>query len=1054
MTTWRRSTSLAVMLVLGAATLAAAQTGRATVREYRKVIRTYPFSDPNPIPQVGRIYPYFRFEGYTDTPVDREWTVVELENAFLRVAILPEIGGKIWSAIEKSTGRSFIYDNHVVKFRDIAMRGPWTSGGIEPNYGIIGHTPNCATPVDYTTKVTPDGATVEIGVLDLLTRTPWRLVITLPHDKAYFTTRSVWHNQTPIEQPYYTWMNTGIKAAGNLELIYPGTHYLGHGGEASAWPINATGRNLSFYEQNDFGPYKSYHVFGRYSDFFGAYWHDDDFGMARYSTRDDKLGKKAWIWGLSRQGMIWETLLTDTDGQYVEVQSGRLFNQAAEGSTFTPFKHRGFDPYSTDTWTEFWFPVIGTRGYVKANDHGALNVVLPGTVRPGAGKGSPAVTSQALELRFSPVVAVNDTLEVLDGDRVVYTAKLALRPLETWSQSVSVNVPAARLHIRVGNWMEYRPVAADELSRPTQSPQDFDWESVQGLHLKGKEWMRQRDYVQAQAALEACLKKDGHYLPALADLAVVRYRAMDYQGAWELARRGLAIDTYDPASNYYYGLASVRLGRTIDALDGLEVAASSPAFRSAAWTEIAKIHLRGGDLTKAREYAARVRRSSPDNFEALQVLTVVERLVRHAPPAATDADAASELPLNHFAGFERYLRNKDEKTRKEFVGSIRNEMPQETFLELAVWYHDVGLLQEARQALELAPQNDEVLYWLAFVQARLHDPGSTETVRKADAASPRLVFPFRSESAPVFEWAMRQTANWRPKYYLALILWSRNEVARARDLLSQCGDAPDFAPFYAARAKALDTVSREQSLADLRRAAGIDPREWRFGKLLTERFIEDKAFDQALEIATRYFKASPDNYMLGMLHAKTLLLNRRFAEASEALARLNVLPYEGATEARALYREAELMVAAAEMRAGRADAALRRVNAAREWPEHLGAGKPYADDVDERLEDWLAAECTKQAQPSEARTLLERLAMSGQEKPGAGRLLAVLAAKSVGRQDAGPALEAWASEQHDARVADWGRRVFNGERPAWPAGAPTTEEWRVLAEWTIIVGGR
>ncbi len=104
--------------------------------------------------------------------------------------------------------------------------------------------------------------------------------------------------------------------------------------------------------------------------------------------------------------------------------------------------------------------------------------------------------------------------------------------------------------------------------------------------------MRQREYVQAQTALEACLKKDPNYLPALADLAIVRYRAMDYEGAWDLARRGLAIDTYDPASNYYYGLASVRLGRTVDALDGFEVAASSPAFRSAAAIELAKIHLR------------------------------------------------------------------------------------------------------------------------------------------------------------------------------------------------------------------------------------------------------------------------------------------------------------------------------------------------------------------------------------------------------------------------------------------------------------------------------
>ncbi len=156
---------------------------------------------------------------------------------------------------------------------------------------------------------------------------------------------------------------------------------------------------------------------------------------------------------------------------------------------------------------------------------------------------------------------------------------------------------------------------------------------------------------------------------------------------------------------------------------------------------------------------------------------------------------------------------------------------------------------------------------------------------------------------------MRKTDNWRPKYYLALVLWSRNDMARARDLLTSCGNAPDFAPFYAARAKAFEPVSRDQALADLRRAAELDPREWRFGKLLTERFIEDKAFGPALDTATRYFKASPDNYMLGMLHAKSLLLNRRYAEASDALAKLNVLPYEGATEGRALYREAQLMLA-------------------------------------------------------------------------------------------------------------------------------------------------
>jgi hypothetical protein len=190
-------------------------------------------------------------------------------------------------------------------------------------------------------------------------------------------------------------MNTGIKAAGNLELIYPGTHYIGHGGELFSWPMHPeNGKNLAFYEQNDFGPYKSYHVLGRYSDFFGAYWHDDDFGMGRYSARDDKLGKKAWIWGLSRQGMIWEQLLTDTDGQYVEVQSA-LFNQRRSRAPSRPSTR--LRSLLTDTWSRL-VPVKGTRGLVgtirKADRHPA------GTV-PGVGKGVPQ-DGEDVELRFSP----------------------------------------------------------------------------------------------------------------------------------------------------------------------------------------------------------------------------------------------------------------------------------------------------------------------------------------------------------------------------------------------------------------------------------------------------------------------------------------------------------------------------------------------------------------------------------------------------------------------------------------------------------------------------
>jgi hypothetical protein len=177
-----------------------------------------------------------------------------------------------------------------VKFRDVAMRGPWTSGGLEANYGIIGHAPSCAAPVDYVAYKNNDGSvSCVIGTLDLLTRSEWRIEINLPKDKAFFTTRSFWYNNTPLSQPYYHWMNLGMPSKGGLEFIFPGTHYIGHEGEYADWPVNrGNGKKINFYEQNDFGGYKSYHVVGKLTHFFGAYYHDDDDGMVRYGAYDDK----------------------------------------------------------------------------------------------------------------------------------------------------------------------------------------------------------------------------------------------------------------------------------------------------------------------------------------------------------------------------------------------------------------------------------------------------------------------------------------------------------------------------------------------------------------------------------------------------------------------------------------------------------------------------------------------------------------------------------------------------------------------------------------------
>ena len=148
-----------------------------------RMIDTYKFSDPNPIPVLTsdkRLYPYHKYYNYSHTSEKQKWNVVTMENEHIAIYVLPEVGGKVWGAIDKSNNQEFIYRNEVMKFRNIALRGPWTSGGIEFNFGIIGHTPATATPVDYLTRKNSDGSvSTFIGGMDLPSRSVWRVEINL-----------------------------------------------------------------------------------------------------------------------------------------------------------------------------------------------------------------------------------------------------------------------------------------------------------------------------------------------------------------------------------------------------------------------------------------------------------------------------------------------------------------------------------------------------------------------------------------------------------------------------------------------------------------------------------------------------------------------------------------------------------------------------------------------------------------------------------------------------------------------------------------------------------
>jgi predicted Zn-dependent protease len=930
------------------------QVSETMVKEYNKMFTTYPFSDPNTIPSPkSTLYPYTHFDTYTNEPVQKEWKVVELENPYIRVMILPEVGGKIWTAIEKSTNRPFIYYNHVIKFRDLCARGPYTSGGIESNFGVMGHTANVATPVDYKVVHNEDGSvSCIIGTLDLITRTTWRTEINLPNDKGYFTTRTHWYNNTSIEQPYYHWLNAGLPTKGNVEFLYPGNDQIGHDGEIGGWPKNTDNdKIISFYEQNDFGGPKSYHVLGQYSHFAGAYWHDYDFGMIRFGARDGKAGKKLWIWGLSEQGMIWEDILTDSDGQYWELQSGRQFNQNSEKSDLTPFKHTSFAPYGTDTWEEYWYPFLNTNGAVEANEYGALNLKYE---------------NGWLKMYFSAVQSINDSIRLKNGDHTIYSRLVKLAPMQVFIDSIKTKDSIQAWKAILGdNKLVYSfDLQSNILNRPLQSPADFDWGSAYGLYLRGKNLMDQKKFSSAEEFLTASLLKDPNFFPSIVSMSQIMYRNMRYPEALNYAKKALSIDAHAGDANYFYGIINKQLGNISDAMDGFDLASLTSEFRSAAYTELAGIYLKEKRFEKAVIYSQKATDFNRFNIAALQMEAIAFRMQMESEKANVVLNTISDYEkLSHFVNFERYMWSNKDVEKQIFIDMIRGEMPEEIFTELGVFYHNVGCVEEAKILFATAPSSTEAHYWMAYLENKPVDFANIKTT---------CSFPFRSETAEIMEKLIKTESNWKLKYHLALIYANRNRLIESNKLLIDCMKEPDDASFYAFRAnmKSINDGSREE---DLKKALELG-KIWRFRALLGTWYLEKSEPEKAVSLIKPYCLVNPDDNNAGFFFAKSLLQAKYYKEANDLLNKIAYIPAEGNLEGMNVYREVKLMLAVEQINLKKYSKAIQFVKEAMLYPAKFGGGAPYPIDIDYRLEQWISYLCyVNLGQKEEAVSMLKKI---------------------------------------------------------------------------------
>ncbi|NND31394.1 MAG: hypothetical protein HKN76_02300, partial [Saprospiraceae bacterium] len=283
-----------------------------------------------------------------------------------------------------------------------------------------------------------------------------------------------------------------------------------------------------------------------------------------------------------------------------------------------------------------------------------------------------------------------------------------------------------------------------------------------------------------------------------------------------------------------------------------------------------------------------------------------------------------------------------------------SELAYQTYLELAIDYYKIGRRDDAVAVLDLAPQHPIVDVWWSFLKFSQDSTIALEYVLNQEDLSPDLVFPYRLETLKVLQWANGKSDLWKIKYYLALNYWGLGRDREALEILNGMQENVHYAPLYTTRAhlrKQLDQDPR----SDFEHALQINKNDWRSWHQLIS-FYGEKGLNEKMLVASKEaFERIPDSYVMGMHYARALLSDKKYLASIDVLKSINVLPYEGASQGRKLWQEANLAAARDFMREQNWIKAIDLLQDSKDWPENLGVGQPF--DPDLRLSDYLLAKC-------------------------------------------------------------------------------------------------
>lgn len=946
----------------------------------------------------GRVYPLPVIERIATEPRVKQWKAVHIENEYLRLVVLPEIGGRIHIGYDKTTGYDFFYRQNVIKPALVGLAGPWISGGVEFNWPQH-HRPATFMPMESEIEQHEDGSiTIWCSDHDPMLRMKGMHGVCLHPGRAAVELKVRLFNRTQFTQTFLWWANVAVRVHEKYQSFYPTdvrlvadhakravtTFPLGNGpyygvdyGERARTGVPEDEKPGNFipdgtYAANDLSWYAnipvptSYMIVDSEGDFFGGYDHRANAGVVHVANHHVSPGKKQWTWGNHEFGYAWDRSLTDSDGPYVELMAGVYTDNQPDFSYLTPWE--------TKMFTQNWYPIRKIGVPQAANLNAALSLqVETGAARVGVCAPEPIENATITLSRGTDEIA-RWTRNIAVAEPAILTAALP--------EGVDLNTLLVTVSAGGRMLVEYDPHSI-EPAKPIAAAQEPDapeqMGTVEELYLAGVHLEQYRHATrQPELYWEEALRRDPGESRAHNKLGLWRLRRGEFERAAEhfeaaidrLTR--LNPNPYDGEPYYNLGVVRRYQRQSKHAYDAFYKSTWNAAWRGPAYFALAEMDAAKGDWKSAADHLRRSLAFEADNLNARNLLAAALRHLGHAEAAeALYRDTLAKDPLDVGARWHEGTAPANGQER----------------LDLAFDLLRSGQSEEAIRVLssaDFAARDGSVpmiLLTLADARARLGLPAERETYRRAREMPLDYCFPSRLEELCVLEATIARHPDDGEAYaLLGNLLYDRRRHAEAIAAWEKAAE----------RMRSCPTVWRnlgigyfnhshdaEKARAAFDRAFAQDPRngrilyerdqlwkrmgelpERRLQELLNHSALVESRDDLSVELATLFNQVGrPDE-------ALDLLLRRKFQ------------PWEGGEGlALAQYARARLLMGRRSLDRENADEAVLQFQAALDIPRNLGEVRHLLANQGD-VYYWLGIAYEQQGRHDEARRCWNRAASS------------------------------------------------------------------------------